>query len=61
MSHIESGPFQSEVGEPPRFLPPGAVTDAAVDNARGERFHNYRITDTAALTTLMSTVLDEAG
>ena len=60
LSGIESGPFQSEVGEPPRFLPPAAVTDAAVDNARGERFHIYRITDAVALTTLMSTVLEEA-
>lgn len=59
LSRIESGPFQSEVGQAPRFLPPAAVTDAAVNNARGERFHNYRITDLGALSTLMSGILDE--
>lgn len=61
LSRIESGPYQSEVGQAPRFLPAAAVTDAAVANARGERFHNYRITDFEALTTMMAGVLEEAA
>jgi len=61
LSRIESGPYQSEVGAAPRYLPVTAVTDAPVENSRGERFHNYRITDMDALTNMMATVLDEAG
>ena len=56
---IESGPFQSEVGTAPRYLPPEAVEDAPLDTARGERFHNYRITDEGALAAMMAEVLEE--
>lgn len=56
---IESGPFQSEVGTAPRYLPPEAVQDAPIDTARGERFHNYRIADTQTLVAMMLEVLEE--
>jgi hypothetical protein len=60
LSGIESGPFQSEVGTAPRFLPPEAVEDAPIDTARGERFHSYRITDPETLAGMMMEVLEEA-
>lgn len=56
---IESGPFQSEVGTAPRYLPPEAVEDAPIDTARGERFHNYRILGTDTLAAMMQEVLEE--
>ena len=61
LERIESGPYQSEVGEAPRYLPGEAVADAPVDSARGERFHNYRITGFDALAAQMNQVLDDAG
>jgi hypothetical protein len=59
MSGIESGPFQSEVGIAPRFLPATAVADAPGKNARGERFQSYRITNPEIMATMMQEVLEE--
>jgi hypothetical protein len=60
LGRIESGPYQSEVGQVPRYLPPAAVTDAAVDTPRGARFNNYRITDFGALAGMMAEVLEDS-
>jgi len=37
------------------------VQDAAVDNRRGERFHNYRITDDDTVATLMTAALADTA
>ena len=59
MSGIESGPFQSEVGSAPRFLPAAAVEDAPGKTARGERFQSYRIMDPETMAGMMQEVLEE--
>ena len=59
MSGIESGPFQSEVGSAPRFLPAAAVEDAPGKTARGERFQSYRITDPEIMAAMMQEVLED--
>lgn len=59
LARIESGPFQSEVGQAPHFLPAAAVVDAQEDTTRGERFRNYAIADGDALVAAMEQALEE--
>ena len=57
LESIEGGPFQTEIGRPPYFLPVSAVANSPSDNTRGPGFYDYKIIDIDELVKLTSVAL----